>query len=119
VPAWTLTEEAAAALDGFFENEVLGCRDALEAAIGGVAFPAPDPGAESYFIRRVAPRLSGTDLQVAPEDPAAGIRYLEARWAGPERALLVELVAKMFSLAPLFETDESSSDVSPLVYVMF
>src|SRR5207249_495745 len=112
------TEEAAAALDVFFADEIAPCRATLIGSGISLPFPGPDPSVLTYYSRRRDPSLAEGSFRLAPEDPTSVIQCLSSIWSEEEASVLTELVAKILDLGPLFRDEELEADVSPLIYVM-
>jgi hypothetical protein len=115
------TEQGHAAIDRFFDGELMPLAARLKGAEPAVFLTKPDPSAQSYYIRRSKRTMSKADFEVAGcADGAELARRLSAHWAACGCASLAPLAPGLGRIADAVRVEEhDSADVSPFVYVMF
>ena len=113
--------EGAAAINRFFDNELMPLADRLRGSAPGVFLAKVDPSAASYYVRRGRRTMSKADFEVAAcADGAEFARRLAAHWNACGCQPLAALAPGLGRIADAVRVEEhDNADVSPFVYVMF
>jgi hypothetical protein len=110
-----------AAIDRFFDRELMPLAKELKAGRVVLLDAALDPDARSYYVNRTQASPRPSAFEWGGADSAAELENALARmWLASERPVLARLAPSVARLAErLRRVEDQSAEVSEFVYVMY